>query len=125
MKTIRITYRDDGTGTLTCVGRAGQSEFPCGAQAGRKYPKDVTLQAKEGVQGQCADCDKFRLWRSAEFNNAEMPWAIKIWGQVGIFIHEWPTLAGSSGCVHLLPGDAQAVYEWVDGRTRVLTTYPW
>jgi hypothetical protein len=119
-KRMSIKFGADGLGTLSCVGGPNVS---CGGQVGRDYPNDLPLFAKEGIQGQCGDCDKFKLWINS--TGDRMPWALKIWGQVGIFIHEWPQLPGSSGCIHLLPDDAKSVYDWVDSRTRVLIEYPW
>lgn len=60
-----------------------------------------------------------------------MPWAVKIWGQKGIFIHEGPdTIARnddepSKGCIHLASPNAKDFYDWITGNTRVQISYPW
>ncbi len=125
IKVIKIGFQKNGDGTLQCV---GGSNFKCLGQVGRKYPNDLTVQGKEGV-------DKWPTKYSNEFR-VEMPWAVLIWGQVGIYIHGWPgeaTVAAyggdSNGCIHLRSDDtrddAKSVYQWVDGSTRIVIDYPW
>jgi hypothetical protein len=116
-KRIEIKFNENGEGTLIAH---GLGEFPCLGKPGLSYPKDVTVTPKE----------KERLHISKEFDGAEMPFAIRIWGQRGIYIHEGdPTLAAnggpSQGCIHLKKGDAQKVYDWVTGPTRVTIEYKW
>lgn len=113
---ISIQFGANGEGTMTCQ---GLGTFPCLGQAGRAYPNDLTINVS----------DKERVHRSAEFG-VDMPFALRIWGQRGIYIHEFPcslrTNNGpSAGCIHLCAGDAEKVYEWVVGRTRVTIEYPW
>jgi lipoprotein-anchoring transpeptidase ErfK/SrfK len=63
---------------------------------------------------------------------AVMNYSILIWGQRGIYIHEWPgraTYAGNggptAGCIHVEVGDAKRIYDWVDSKTRIVISYPW
>lgn len=111
MKVIKIRLNEDGLGTLECV---GLGQYSCGAKAGMKYPTDVTISAN----------DKKLSHYSREFD-VELPYAILIWGQRGVYIHEWGQLPESAGCIHLLEGDAKRVYDFVDGKTRILISYPW
>eukprot|EP01006_Ploeotia_vitrea_P064267 TRINITY_DN87428_c0_g1_i1.p1 TRINITY_DN87428_c0_g1~~TRINITY_DN87428_c0_g1_i1.p1 ORF type:complete len:112 (-),score=8.49 TRINITY_DN87428_c0_g1_i1:63-398(-) len=109
-KVMKIKLGADGLGTL----QFGNSTVGCGGKKGMNYPKDLTINTS----------DKKGTHISGEYD-AEMPFAILIWGQRGVYIHQWPCLENSSGCLHLLEGDAKKVYDWVDGRTRVLIEYPW
>jgi len=113
---INISFRSNGEGTMECV---GLGKFKVLGQPGRKYPKDITVN----------ETDKERLHKSKEFN-VDMPFAIKIWGQLGIFIHEFPDNlrdngGPSAGCVHLSKKNAPKVFNYVAGRTRIKITYPW
>ena len=122
-KRINIRFAANGDGDLECV---GFNTFEClgRANADCRYPADLTVTGEIGV-------DKFLTKFSNEFQ-VEMPHAILIWGQRGIYIHEWPGSARravygdvTAGCIHLNPSDALAVYDWIDGRTRITTEYPW
>jgi lipoprotein-anchoring transpeptidase ErfK/SrfK len=96
------------------------------------YPRDITVTTR----------DKFRVKFSQEYvtmtgpggtaEPARMPYAILIWGQRGVYIHSWPnppTYAGNGGptggCIHLSTIDAPKVFNFVDGRTRIVISYPW
>lgn len=113
---IEITFGANGEGTMNCH---GLGNFRCLGQPGRGYPRDLMVQAT----------DKHGTHHSAEFG-VDMPFSILIWGQRGIYIHEFPcTLATnggpSAGCIHLCPGDAAKVYNWVAGPTRITIQYSW
>lgn len=105
--------KSDGLGTLECVG--GQT-YQCGGDPSFKYyPADSTIQPS----------DKKGTVYSREFvdsNNRpfEMKYSILWVGQKGVYIHQMGMLEGSHGCIHLLPGDAESVYNWVQKRTRIL-----
>lgn len=58
----------------------------------------------------------------------QMNYSILIWGQRGIYIHEWPgraTYAGNggptAGCIQVEIGDAKKIYEWVDTKRGLLS----
>jgi lipoprotein-anchoring transpeptidase ErfK/SrfK len=115
---ISITFKANGEGSMDCT---GLGTFQCLGKPGVKYPADLTITA----------ADKKGTHHSQEFN-VDMPHAILIMGDRGIYIHEWPgpaTIAGnggpSAGCIHLSPTDAPKVYTWVTGRTRITISYPW
>ncbi|MEY9404569.1 L,D-transpeptidase [Bradyrhizobium japonicum] len=115
---VQIKFGSNAEGTLTY----GSNSVKCLGQSTRQYPADLTVEGVEGV-------DKYKLWHSTEFD-ADMPWAVKIWGQKGIFIHEGPNNLNdnggeSAGCIHLAPPDAENFYNWVTGRTRIQISYPW
>ena len=117
-KRVTIEFNADGEGTLTFGGKS----VKCLGAPGVKYPKDITVTGVEGV-------DKFPVWHSQEYG-VDMPWAVKIWGQRGIFIHEMPDNlkengGPSAGCIHLSAKNAPRFYKWVDGRTRITISYPW
>lgn len=122
-KRIHIRFQANGDGDLQCVG-LGTFECLGRANADCRYPVDLTVRGEIGV-------DKFLSKYSNEFQ-VTMPYAILIWGQRGIYIHEWPGRArraqygsDTNGCIHLSPADAPTVYNWIDGRTRITIEYPW
>ena len=124
-KRININFPDKGSarGTLSCV---GGSSFPCVGKKGYKYPKDSTVNVS----------DKENPHYSKEFT-CDLPYAIKLDGTHGIYIHEDVTSlnadltasryddVGSHGCIDLKRGDAAKVYNWVDGKTRIVISYSW
>lgn len=124
-KRIKIKFEANGDGTLECV---GGSTFKCLGKKDLNYPVDLTVQSVVGT-------DKFENKFSNEFQ-VNMPWAVLIWGQRGIYIHGWEgeaTVASyggdTNGCIHLQSdnpaNDAKAVYNWIDGRTRITIEYAW
>ena len=129
----KIDFRSNGEGTITF----GQWKFPCLGNPILLYPADSTIDNIEGVQYQddYKNAFKFKIWNSNEFESTPgvpfpMPWAVKLWGAKGIFIHEGVDNirdygGPSSGCVHLRSGNAKTFYDGITGRTRILVTYPW
>ncbi len=118
---MKISLGSDGLGTLEFGGRS----VLCGGKPDYKYPRDLTINTSDkeishtsrlGVTPSTQE-----RYRSRD-GRAVMPFSLRLDGTNGIFIHEWPVLPGSHGCIHLLPDDAEAVYNWVQGRTRVLIT---
>jgi hypothetical protein len=115
---IKIKLGANGEGTLECV---GLGTFKVLGEPGRDYPQDLTVTPG----------DKERLHISIEYDGIEMPWAIRIWGQKGIYIHEMPdNLADndgqpSKGCIHLSKTNAPKAYDYVQTRTRVTIEAPW
>lgn len=131
MKRIRISFNSLGEGMMECV---GFRTVRCLGMKGLKYPLDLTINP--AIRGTKENPHYSRTYSCPPNDNAAgqciMPYSILIWGQEGVFIHEWPTpatYAGNGGpthgCIHLDPGNAQAVYNWVDQKTRVTMTYPW
>lgn len=130
---VKIAFKSSGEGTLTY----GGTPVPCLGHPGTMYPVDSTIDNIEGVQyqGDYGSAFKFKVWMSNEFldangNPARMPWAVKLWGDKGIFIHEDPDNlkdngGPSQGCVHLAKPNAQNFYNWITGRTRIQISYPW
>lgn len=115
-KRIKIDLDAKGDGTLECV---GYKTFPCQGRPGVTYHKDVTLQTS----------DKELLHHSHEFAGVDMPYALRVYSERGIYIHEWQfcSSAGgtSAGCIHLCSPTAKLVYDWIDGPTRITIEYPW
>lgn len=126
---VKVAFSANGEGTLTF----GSRKVACLGNPSTEYPKDLTVQNIEGVQyqGDYANAYKFKIWISSEFNNAKMPWAVKIWGQRGIFIHEGADNIAdngggpSAGCIHLAAPNAKDFYDWITGPTRIQVSYPW
>lgn len=130
-KRMNIHFNDLGEGTLECV---GYQTFRCLGQKGLKYPPETTINpAKPGIK---QNPHYSRTYGCPPYNNnlgqCIMPYSILIWGQKGVYIHEWPnpaTYAGNGGpthgCIHLDRGNAHLVYAWVDRPTRLLIDYPW
>ncbi|KAA6400241.1 MAG: hypothetical protein EZS28_004234 [Streblomastix strix] len=101
--------RTTGLGTLTL----GQQTLRCGGKPGFDYPADTTINAS----------DRKGTVKSREYD-ATMPYAVLWIGQRGVYFHEWPNLEASSGCIHLLPGDAQTFYEqWITRKTRIVFSW--
>ena len=95
---------------MECV---GGSTFPCGGMQNFPYPADSMINVS----------DKKGTVYSQEFNNAEMPYSILWIGQRGVYLHQWNNLDLSHGCIHILPGNAKSVYDWVDQSTRIVFTW--
>lgn len=115
-KIIEIRFESSGEGILSAE---GLGTFQCLGRPGFAYKSEVLVSVKE----------KFRVRHSEEFG-VDMPWAILIDWRHGAFIHEGPARlesngGPSAGCIHLGPGDAEKVWGYVTGKTRVLITRPW
>lgn len=130
-KLIKIQFNDLGEGSLECV---GFNIFRCLGQKGLRYPTDITVAPS--ISGTKESPHYSRQYSCPPNNNALgqciMPYSILIWGQQGVYIHEWPTpatYAGNGGpthgCIHVDRGNAHLVYAWVDRPTRLLINYPW
>ncbi|MEW6126207.1 MAG: L,D-transpeptidase [Acidobacteriota bacterium] len=117
---ITIKFSANGEGTMTCV---GLGNFKVLGQPGRQYPKDIT------VDPNADPTVKKTLHHSKEFN-VDMPFAIRIWGQMGIFIHEFPDNLSenggpSAGCIHVGKPNSKRVFDYIVTRTRITIEYPW
>ena len=115
-KRIIIALGANGEGTLECV---GLGTYQCLGNPSMDYPSDVTVTGVEGT-------DKFQERFSNEFQ-VTMKWAVLLGWERGLFIHEGADNlvengGVSAGCIHLASPNAEAVYNWVDGRTRITTT---
>lgn len=132
-KRINIKFNSLGEGSIDCV---GLGTFLCVGKKGIRYPKDLTINpAFPGVKkhpyfSQEYTCDYPEIGQIRV--PCRMNYSILIWGQRGIYIHEWPgraTYAGNggptAGCIHVQVGDAKKIYDWVDTRTRIVISYPW
>ena len=83
---------EDGIGTLTL----GNKTYDCGGDPDFDYPSDSTIRGK----------DKEYCHHSREYD-VDMYYAVLWDGTAGTYFHEWETLEGSAGCIHLLEGDAE------------------
>ena len=109
---MRINFNDNGTtcyGTLTYKGKS----YSCLGKPGYPYPGDSTINVS----------DKDHNHYSKEFK-VELPYAIKLDGTRGIYIHEDVTsphgnlAAGRThGCINLPRGEAKQLYDALQGRT--------
>ena len=100
--------RSTGLGTMECVDHA---TFNCGGKVGTAYPADSTIDPM-GTGG-----------KNANYVNGggiSMPYSVLWIGQRGIYFHEWKTLPGIAGCIHLLHDDAVSFYNWADQKIRVV-----
>lgn len=112
-KRMRIDFQANGEGSLRAD---GLNTFPCLRQPRRKYPTDLTLYPED--KEHCSQ----EFW-------GLMRWAIRIWGQVGICIHEGfhnltENSGPSGGCIHRGVGNARSLFGWVDTRTKIPISYP-
>jgi len=120
---VNIKFKANGAGELRCNGIS--TVFNCAGVPGVMYPKDLTVNGKAGTSdGKPPDADKFFRYYSKE-HNVIMKHSILIWGQRGIHIHESTHLNPTNGCIYLLKGDAKRVYDYVNGKTRIVISYPW
>ncbi len=133
IKRIHIKFNGLGEGQLEC---RGYSSFRCLGKRGLKYPPDLTINPllpnvkRHPYFSQEYVCDNPAI---GEFGvPCRMNYSILIWGQRGIYIHEWPNPATyignggpTSGCIHVEVGDAKKIYDWVDTTTRIIMVYPW
>ena len=79
---------------------------------------DVTVQGQVNV-------DKFPRRLSTEYQ-VVLEWVVIMDGNRGFWIHAGDTTRDSSaGCINLHAHDAKAVYDWIDGRTRITVSAPW
>ncbi len=132
-KRIDIKFNNLCEGSLECK---EFGTFKCLGKKGLKYPRDLTINP-------VLPNVKTHPYFSQEYvcnypmvGLIEVPcrmnYSILIWGQRGIYIHEWPnpaTYAGNGGptggCIHVEAGDAKKIYDWVDSKTRITIAYPW
>ena len=133
MKRIHINFNAQGEGQMEC---RDFRTFRCLGKKGLKYPVDLTIvPSRPGVKvhpyfSQEYVCDYPGIGQVQV--PCKMNYSILIWGQRGIYIHEWPnpaTYAGNGGptggCIHLDIGNAKLVYDWVNTKTRITMQYPW
>jgi lipoprotein-anchoring transpeptidase ErfK/SrfK len=133
-KRIHIAFNDVGEGRLECK---GYRTFRCLGMKGLRYPIDIVIDPTKDKSVKQHPYFS-RTYTCGFVNNQGVPqpcrmnYAIRIWGQQGVFIHEWPAPTTyvanggpTHGCIHLEIGNAKNVYDWVDGRTRVTMQYPW
>jgi lipoprotein-anchoring transpeptidase ErfK/SrfK len=133
-KLMTVTFNQLGEGTIECK---GYNKFRCLGRKGQKYKKDITVDpvTDPSIKSPIYYSRTYTCGETDSAGNESpctMPWAIRLDGREGIYIHEWPlraTYAGNGGpthgCIHLEIGDAKKVYDWVNGRTRIVMTYPW
>jgi hypothetical protein len=112
---VQIAFGANGEGTLSYNGLSR----PCLGKANLEYPRDVTI----------GTADKYERRYSTEFSGW-MYFAVLLWGQRGIFIHQGAaTLASNNGetagCIHLADPHAREFFTWITGRTRIEVSYPW
>ena len=127
-----VFYNKNAEGTLQCK---GLGTFQCLGMPGLAYPRELMIDP--GQRGVKVHPYYSQTYTCPPNNNPAgqciMNYAILIWGQQGVYIHEWPnppTYAGNGnqgthGCIHLRVGDAKHVYDWVDTKTYVTITRPW
>lgn len=106
-----------GLGTLECVG--GET-FNCGGLTPAKlankpipwtYPADSTIDPMSPGG------------KKADYKNVDgvsMPYSVLWLGRHGVFFHEWRSLPGIEGCIHLLEGDAKKFYDWANEKIRIV-----
>jgi hypothetical protein len=142
-KRIDIVFNNMlGEGTLTCKGLLTLSSgnktdrvFRCLGQAHCHYPREMMVDPSQPLVKQNPHYSN--AYTCPPNNNRAgqcvMRYAILIWGQQGVYIHEWPGIAtyagngnqGTHGCIHLAQGDAAQVYNWVDTKTYITIKRPW
>jgi hypothetical protein len=112
---VQIAFRANGEGTLSYNGLSR----PCLGKSSLAYPRDVTIGTGDKYLRRFSN--EYQVW---------MDYAVLLWGQRGIFIHQGAaTIATnggeSAGCIHLAAPHAQEFFTWITGRTRIEVSYPW
>lgn len=133
MKRINIRFNHLCEGRMECV---GLGTFRCLGKKGIRYPRDLSINPafpnikKHPYFSQEYVCDYPNVGEISV--PCRMNYSVLIWGQRGIYIHEWPGLATFSGnggptagCIHVEKGDAEKIYNWIDSKTRIVISYPW
>ena len=120
---VLITIKLDkktGLGTLT---RSGIT-YNCGGKPGFPYPPDTTLSQDYFVKKPLHESGEY-VQRNKDGTTSPFPmkWSVLWIGQRGVWIHEMAQLPGSSGCIHLLPGDAKAFYDAVQPGDRIVFSW--
>jgi len=129
-KRIHIKFNKLGEGKMDC---RGYKIFRCLGKRGLMYPTDLMIDPKKlNVKVSPYFSKEYVCDYKGVVLPCRMNYSILIWGQRGIFIHEWPnpaTFVGNGGetggCIHLEIGDAKLVYDWIDQKTRITMEYPW
>lgn len=131
-KRINIKFNHLCEGGMECV---GLGNFRCLGKK-IKYPRDLTINpALPRVKSHPYFSQEY-VCDYPSIGKIEVPcrmnYSILIWGQRGIYIHEWPGQATSvgnggqtGGCIHVEVGDAKKIFDWVDTKTRIVISYPW
>ncbi len=132
-KRINIKFNNLCEGGMECV---GLGTFRCLGKKGIRYPKDLSINPvlpnvkRHPYFSQEYVCDYPGVGQIGV--PCRMNYSILIWGQCGIYIHEWlgkATYAGNGGptvgCIHVEKGDAKKIFDWVDTKTRIVISYPW
>eukprot|EP01024_Parvocaulis_polyphysoides_P074130 TRINITY_DN95648_c0_g1_i1.p2 TRINITY_DN95648_c0_g1~~TRINITY_DN95648_c0_g1_i1.p2 ORF type:complete len:114 (-),score=6.91 TRINITY_DN95648_c0_g1_i1:479-820(-) len=113
MPKATISFNSDASGTLSYNGK----RVSCGGKKGFDYDKDVTVSSSNCYENK----------RSLEFN-VDMKWAVgPVQWRRGAYIHSWPYLLPTSGCIHLYDSDAKNFHDYVknSGPVRIVISYPW
>jgi lipoprotein-anchoring transpeptidase ErfK/SrfK len=118
MLRISINLAANAEGTLSYDGKS----LPCLGKKGMTYPKDVINSGEDAKE-------KFKSRYSSEYR-VQMEWAILLGWERGLFIHEGPATlkengGESAGCIHIAKPDAEKLWRWVTGPTRITLTAPW
>ena len=129
-KKIHIVFNKLGEGKMDCQ---GFKAFRCLGKKGLKYPTDLMVDpTKPNVKVNPYFSQEYVCDYEGVVLPCRMNFSILIWGQRGIFIHEWPSPAtfvgnggATGGCIHLDIGNAKRVYDWLDQKTRIIMEYPW
>ena len=112
--TIKLS-KVSGLGTIEYKGKV----YKCGGMVGFQYPADSTIDPT--LKGHKEELHISKEFTRPEYNHiVKMPYSILWIGQKGVYIHEWPNLELSHGCIHLLKGDAKEFYDSVTEKTRVV-----
>jgi L,D-transpeptidase catalytic domain len=130
VKRIHITFNKLGEGQMDCK---EFKTFRCLGKKGLKYPTDLMIDpARPNVKTNPYFSQEYVCDYAGVVLPCKMNFSILIWGQRGIFIHEWPNPATyignggpTGGCIHLDIGNAKQVYDWVNQKTRITMDYPW
>merc|ERR1712065_111078 len=109
-----LKLHEMSAGDVQIVFPAGKA-VDCSGLCGFSYPTDVTVKPSDCVKDKTSD----------QYGGAPMPFSVLLDWKSGAFIHEGDT-GSSVGCPHLAPGDAEAFFNWVVGRTktRITVSYP-
>jgi lipoprotein-anchoring transpeptidase ErfK/SrfK len=83
------------------------------------YPADSTIDPARDKKGDVLS----REYVNERGQPSLMKYSVLWVGQRGVYIHAYPTLKDSHGCVHLLEADAKAFYDWFTSSTRIVFSW--
>lgn len=132
---IHVQFPDPNSpqGTLHLVGT--DRKYPCIGHLGCNYPMECVVTPAHKKQHIELQHPQHEEEESNAKSNQPMthPYTISIDESRGIYMHEGSTNTdgqlineqAGTGCIELAKGDAQQVYDFIEGRTKLSISHGW